>query len=127
MITPEMVIAEMKKEVGFVCATCLNYWWSKDRNLVGCKPFHEGKTCSGPLGGNHFPEYKGVLSGKLHKVCFVCGMESELALEMPMKGVSLVRNIGVCKQHVKMLEDYSQKWQAPKFITGKSPVKGIRE
>jgi len=98
--------------VSFVCAMCENWWWSHDRGLDMCKAGILGKECSGPIGGNCYPEYLGPLSSNLVNVCFRCGAQSIAAVEVFGKGMC-----GVCKEHIEMLDSYGKLGDKPRFIT----------
>lgn len=104
------VLAAMADGVGFVCASCDRYWWGKARNSA-CQAAVVGEECGGPLAGLSFPEYKGALTGRLERFCFVCG--SDPTAWASVRGVM----IGVCGKHVSMIGSYSPEGTKPPFVS----------
>lgn len=79
-----------------------------------CKHFDAGsgcgKDCGSPMVGKGFPEYEGVLGSNLYKFCFVCGAPSQyMSRTLGKQGelVSEFRPIGVCKGHLRVMNQYS--------------------
>jgi len=94
-LTPDMIMGEVRKGLSAVCATCNHWWHGKSVGLDGC-----GKSCSGPISGDNFPEYEGILPD-LVRFCFVCGRDSFYALQVGQKR----KRVGVCEAHIHHLNE----------------------
>lgn len=113
-MTPERIKAAVRDGVVFVCATCTKFWRGQDTGKDGCLAAQHGKTCGGPLIGLTYPEYHGPLTGCMTKFCFLCGAQSDAAVQVRDQGL-----VGVCKKHIPDLESYARKGERPPFVTRK--------
>jgi hypothetical protein len=104
-LDPNKVMGAVQKGLSIVCATCRHYWRAKDAGLDGC-----GKTCAGPISGDNFPLYDGELPDLL-RFCFVCGRDSEHALQIGQKP----KKVGVCAVHLNFLTELLPKDAAPQL------------
>lgn len=112
---PEKAKEKIKKSrVVFTCAHCLKFWWGVENGVEGCKAVHEKKPCGGPISGMAYPEYEGPLKGYLDRYCFVCGKKSEMVAQADSGGL-----VGVCSDHVHVLNEYSKPGEKPPFVTHK--------
>lgn len=111
-MNPANVALLVSKGMSFVCAACKKHWQASDRGLDGCMARVKKKPCAGPLKGKSFPEYEGPLQDHLSKCCFVCGKEPD-ALVLTEDGGA----VGVCNEHMSVLESFSEGRDAPPFIT----------
>ena len=94
-LNPEQVMGVVRQGYSIVCATCLKFWRGRDAGLHGCSV-----KCTGPIGGDNFPEYEGELPD-LMRFCFVCGRGSFYALQVADRE----RRVGVCKAHLTHLHE----------------------
>lgn len=95
MITHDMIAAEVRAGLSYVCATCERYWDGRLKGLAGfrCTSI---EPCGGPLGGMLFPQYRGALTS-FDLLCFVCGSPACGAVGDGN------RMFGFCSQHAPML------------------------
>ncbi len=96
-LDPVKVAVAVSKGLSAICASCTKYWDARDRGVPGDQCLAV-KGCGSPLAGDCFHEYAGPLSD-LSKLCFVCGGVPKYGLRVGR----LVRVIGVCEKHVKMV------------------------
>lgn len=101
MIPTELVSIARAQGVVFTCANCLNFWRAQESGVGACSKLTP-TPCSGPLKGNDYPHYEGVLAGHLHNACFVCGDKPTGVLK-PKNG----QLVGVCEKHKEALFDFS--------------------
>jgi hypothetical protein len=85
--------------VSIVCATCNKYWEGRERGLPDPK-CTVVKPCGSPFAKLTFPEYEGPITD-FTRWCFVCGAKATLGIKVREEP----RVIGMCKQHVGMLEE----------------------
>ena len=89
------VARAVQQGYSIVCATCRKLWRGKDAGFDGCLA-----KCTGPIGGDTFPEYDGDMPDMV-RWCFVCGCDSDYALQVGQKP----RRVGVCKVHLTHLHE----------------------
>jgi hypothetical protein len=82
--------------LSIVCATCQRYWEGRDLGRDSCNQ----PDCGGPVLGRDFPKYVGELPD-LQRWCFACGRDSDFSIKVPQG----VHSVGVCKEHVRLLQD----------------------
>jgi len=113
MLNSRPILKVIQSGTSFVCAHCEHFWWGVDNRYEGCKAIHDHIECSGPLRGMAFPNYKGPLEGHLSKYCFVCGHTPD-ATAIAREGGA---RVGVCTEHIKLMESFSAPGERPPFIT----------
>jgi hypothetical protein len=110
----EVISARMKEGYTFICATCPNLHMAKGHGLGTCFGNMNGKTCSGPLNQQSYPEYNGPLKGNMTACCFLTGAPSVGAVDV--RGVLL----GVSEKAIEVLSCYTRRGNfAPPIITHK--------
>jgi len=110
----DLIRAQMMKGFTFICATCPNLHRANDRGLSACLGNLGGKTCSGPLNQQAYPEYCGPLKRNLIARCFLTGDEAVGAVDVRGK------MIGVSEKAIEILSCYSKRGKhAPPSITRK--------
>lgn len=115
MLTPSRLVWARNNGVSFVCSLCENFWRGIDNHQDGCLKVIAPKSCSGPMNGQSFPEYKGVLTPEsMAQHCFVCGDRCSNGVVISQDYTSI---IGVCEKHVGMLSSYSVGEKPPASVT----------
>jgi len=114
----DLIRARMREGYTFVCATCPNLHRAKDAGLEQCFGNSGGKSCSGPLNQEAYPEYCGPLKGNMTARCFLTGEPSIGAVDV--RGVL----IGVSKHAIEVLACYSRRgnYQPPRISHRQLPV-----
>lgn len=104
----------MSQGFTFICATCPNLHKANARGMDTCLGNVSGKSCSGPLNQQAYPEYCGPLSRNLIARCFLTGADAVGAVDVRGK------MIGVSEKAIEVLSSYSRRGQhAPPMITRK--------
>lgn len=106
-MTPELIAARMKDGYTFICATCPNLHKAKDNGLDACFGNMNGKSCSGPLNQQSYPEYCGPIKANMTAYCFLTGAPSVGAVDV--RGVLL----GVSERAIEVLSCYSRRGNFP--------------
>ena len=99
---PDDIQMALANGVAFVCATCEHWHKGVDcnmRDIDGDIVCAKADSCSGPLSGGTFSEYKGEMHGHLDKFCHRCGAKATKALQ-PKGEIS---KIGVCDTCLEVL------------------------
>jgi hypothetical protein len=113
-MTPDRISECIREGYTFICATCPHLHRAKEHGLDTCFGNLNGKTCSGPLNQQAYPEYCGPLKGNLTACCFLTGQSPVGAVDV--RGVLL----GVSERAIEVLSCYSRRGHfAPPSITHK--------
>lgn len=102
------VAIEVAGGTSFVCAMCHRYWRGKEireqgqkiRAVVVGQRCTAQENCGSPIVGDVFHLYEGPLTN-FEKYCFVCGSPARYGIKVR----ELLRKIGVCENHVKIMEE----------------------
>lgn len=99
-----VVAVLLEKRVTYACATCRHMLVAYESGTLDCGHIR----CGGPFIGRGYPERESWIG--LTRVCFVCGGEVD--------GVVDVRGIfiGICREHMPLLERMSLPGVAPPFV-----------
>jgi hypothetical protein len=88
----------MRGGMSYVCAACRRYWEGRLRGTGDRCTAQDG--CGSPIAGDDFHEYEGPITS-FDRWCFVCAAAADFAVKPVGKG----RAIGVCRTHLKFMED----------------------
>jgi len=94
------------KGVCFLCSTCQHWYEGEDAGLLDDmgEPRCSRPKCVGPIWGDSFPEYIGVIEGYKHKFCYLCGANSTHYL---WANGQENNKIGLCEAHIPVVKKYT--------------------